>query len=351
MYMENNKIIYLETLKSKSGAKLANYETVKKLFELVEPEESKLQMDICNINPNRYGYILIKSMSNASYKFTDFYKKMNILLKYRNFCWVKGLIDPEKFYENNSKDCNYLNDLRSLYLVFRKLVLEERNNAQIETPMKLYNLLHNELYSQIDNYNYLTQHDEEIYKNTISYEDIVILYLMLFYHGLNNEQISELKFENVLSITKNQARILFNNKIYVLNGEFCTILEKRLNVEIVDKRGYFYDLHKEYLFAFESDKTKSEIKKRIELLYFKYDRDKNKITNLRFPTNKEIRFNGILYQMCINSKGHRKMSTRETIDLYNAMSGENVKNKAFVIEIEEMYQERFDYLKNNGWPQ
>lgn len=332
MYNEINKLTYLNILNKETST----YSNVKTIFEAIEYAERSLDTDICDIHPTSYIEILVNS-SDKKINFSEFYSKLSLLLRYRIFCQAKGLIEEEKFYANN-KSFEYLSNRDCVFKIYNEAY---GNKFDINTPAELYRLLKYAYKKELEEIDDAAEVD-------FVYEELSIIQLQMQYHGITKEEMTVLRISDIKVIDEDIA--FLNRKNTITDKQLSKLVEKRLKNKFIIKRNSLLPLSDTFFFGIGNDDSEEKVRKRMMALYHKYMRQR-KGSDDNLPTNKEIQFNGIVYQMCMETRNEEINDEFEIARLYKKVTGKQIANNLLRREVVGKYHEMYNYLEKNNWPE
>lgn len=333
MYNENQKKAFIRQLNSNGIT-----QTAENTFISIASYEKKMNKDICDISVREYPKILLGCESNIQ-RYSYYVDMLKVLLKYREYCAANGLIMPILFYESIDEKITY------------KQMLEEFKNietTELYDPQSLYSF-----YSRILNINIES-----------TPEDYYLGLLILYYYGLTNDDISNIRRGDIEQIQDTIKINLVNYQIE-LEGRcadhFIKLLKNTTCGTYYSERLKIYEMNREYLFARCSDKTEEERLKTVNN-YTRYTTGKLK-EQKNVPTISDIRHRGAIYRLCSDlikrntskevffSLSNQRIYTNYYYYLHNIREvKEDTKvgtSRVKSIEVRYDLEKEWEYLENN----
>lgn len=333
MYNENQKKAFIRQLKKGKEPQVAE-----NAFAGIESYERNNNKDICDIAPRQYPKILTECCKNIHIQRYSYYMDMiKALLNYREYCAAHGLITPVLYYESANDKFTY-----------KELLEEFKNNINtviLPEPETLY-----EFYSHL-----LGIHKE----NTP--EDYYLGLLILYYYGLTNEDISEIRRSQVWQ-EDSEVKINMGKHTISIEGKcgkhIYKISQSIINATYYSERFKIYHMNSEFVYGREKD-TDAVQRKRTVHNYARYTVGKLQQQS-NVPTLSDVKHQGAIYRMCrdLISDGVQKeaffnLASKEIYSKYycyfhNIRADENFKvgtNQLKIIEVIYDLEKEWQYLE------
>lgn len=328
MYNEGQKLEYMKNL---SNSLKATYNT---LFEDLSYHEERFDTDICNIPPCEYLEILLSNKNTN--RFSSYMNMFRNLLKYREDCLSRGLVD-EKVLINELTRSRIALDVEQSYKIYSKCRPIENHPV---TPDKLFNILKDTMYPNLLN-------------DTVAdcnYDELIAAFVIALFCGINIKEVSKLKRKDVMVY---DDFVIVNN--ILLGGNAAKIFRKIIKANTISHiRGVgtaIFNLNNTYCFAFENESTEADLINRGKKIYAKFRKDVSR-TGESIPTLGFVLFIGNIYRMCITTKEHILTDDKEILKLYKDIN--NIINERFnryvEVEVINTYKDLYYYLRVNNWP-
>ncbi|MEY8366566.1 hypothetical protein AALA22_13085 [Anaerovoracaceae bacterium 41-7] len=315
MFNEEHKTIYLNTIQSDNKRK-----DFQRIFNVFEPIEEEKNMDICDMNPREYLEVIPKICINP--KFYRFSIIMSLILEYRSWCEIKGIMkDPFKW----KRERITANDI---YAIYRK-VYDDSSVMLIDQEV-LYRKLTNQLYPD-----YNSDYSKSLLiSNIISMSNLTAIYVILVSCGI--------KPDDVINMKKNQVSIENSEISYRdIKIKIPDILKSDLNEllqcdRVLVTRNNIVPLNEGFLVAFDSaEKVKNKF-------YGKLTRSKRKM-DLEISLSKLFDV-GVVRNIAVLND-FVNLSKKEIDEEYKKILGiDYVLNGSKVTELFHWYNEIVEYF-------
>ncbi len=271
MYNEEQKKAFIRQLKKGKEPQVAE-----NAFAGIESYERKNNKDICDIAPRQYPKILTECCNNIHIQRYSYYMDMiKALLNYREYCVAHGLITPALYFE-------FANDK----FTYRKLLEEFKSNTNtviLPDPKTLY-----KFYSELLG----------IYKESTP-EDFYLGLLILYYYGLTNDDIAEIKRSQirqesgVTEINMGTYTIFIEGKC---GKHIFKIAQSTVNATHYSERFKVYHMNSEFVYGRDND-TDAAQRQRTVHNYARYTVGKLQQQS-NTPTLSDVKHQGAIYRMC-----------------------------------------------------
>ncbi|MGF6375016.1 hypothetical protein M2140_000050 [Clostridiales Family XIII bacterium PM5-7] len=355
MYNEKLKRKYLEHISYMSD-ELVHDMTV--VFEKIEPYEEEAKTDICNINPHEYLDIIFEAVNPKKLTYARIlYKK---LLHYRDYCYREHQIDPIIFFGSVDvfSDTITMDDIFDKFAKYQK----KKNNGDILlSPDELFSFLTKNLYA-FDSVPYRKAMEDDDGKmrdyQVITLDEMVLLYIMLIYFGVDKNKCSMILRKNVhfnepesLMVT-----IYLEDKKYEIEGDTFYLIKKVIGARIIEKGTNNAVSEKwaniDYMLAFDEDETEAQVKRRSRKFYNKFARDKIDSGYGDAMTLSLIEFHGTIHRMCKISKKHDIIceNKNDTAKLYQTITGSEIKSVYKSLEVYRQYERHMKAMNDKEEP-
>lgn len=302
MYNKNLKQAYLEFKNDEDN------NTILSVFNSLKLIEEEHDQDIMNIPMEIIGEFLLKK---SPMTYSSFKVKMFIIQAYKEWGLKNGLISHGEAPFVATKIVN--KEYRDLYNKYNRLKI-------FRSPLELKNVLD------------IVTHN--IFTDGITIDDILRVYIELVYQGLTEEEISQIKLEDLL-IAKDSIAIKINDRIIMIYTEFVSDIKKIYTHRIYIRRYNFTNtyesINSNYLVNTNNNLTNKELKKLIRTAL----RNRSKFIpgdyNLKI---KDIYIAGVLYNL-LQTKKIEDIKRSELVKLCYQESNPNPNKRDRVYSILE----------------
>lgn len=340
MYNEQQKQKFIDTVKLTDESAVIK---IRLLFNRLEDIEEKLGYDICNAKISEYPKYLFQVYDFSAY--AHYYANILFLLRYRLFCENNSYIDVAIYMKNKFESF----EITDSYWMsqFTKYNKKSSHNDMLCSPQNLFDYLRTNILDD----SWIT-HKENI-PNVFTLDQLSTIYLMLCFYGLSNEEIENLKNENIWfpSSELEQECIVRSGDISInLDKNISELIKKRIDCnEIYTERcksPLTYKMSDIYFFLYEGDEIGKN--NRIQKIYYKYLNAKSSSEASVLKIN-HIREYGILYRLYTDiKKVGVHIEDDQIIKLFRKRTGASITTKAKKNDIVIKYRQIEEYHKNNS---
>jgi len=340
MYNKQQKQKFIDTVKLTDESAAIK---IQLLFNRVEVIEEKLGYDICNAKISEYPKYLFQVYEFGAY--AHYYANILFLLRYRLFCENNEYIDKAIYIKNKFESF----EIDDAYWMaqFTKFSKQSSHSDVLCSPGSLFYYLRTSLLDD----SWITH--KENASNVFTLDQLTIVYLMLCFHGLSNEEIENLKIENIWFPSSEPEK-----KCIIKSGDANINVDKNLS-DLIKKRIERNEIYTErckspltykmsdvYFFLYEEDEVGNN--NRIQKIYYKYLNSKSSNVASVLKIN-HIREYGILYRLYIDiKKVSMHIEDDQIIKLFRKRTGASITTKAKKNEIIIKYRQIEEYHNNNS---
>lgn len=320
MYNENQKIRFINEQRNNITKQAKERATF--VFESIASYEEKANCDVCNLPPKDYAKIILSSMNCDKYQYLC--ERVGILMQYRLYCFNAKLTDEVKFISGGGS-IEFSTKEMDLYDIYRSYKEADSFTKMIFSP----NLLCKYLIKHID------VKDDTEWGYGIALNKLLIIFVMLHFYGASKDEVCNLKTSSVTIYSKENvpfAVVRLRDRSFKVYGEVYNLLLQRSQSDWIipsfasANSNLVQEFEKGYLFLFEGDKPYEN--DRYQKFAMKFSNELKK-ASVRMPTLSQIKYAGIIYQMCeeVYQLKLPYESVDDIVNLYGSLTNSKVVNE------------------------